>query len=74
MTDYSNKVAPEGQVYVCGVCGKTSQDEFGYQSISPGWDESCMLHAVLCYENKLPTNNWKAVPKLPAPPDTEVEK
>jgi hypothetical protein len=45
-----NQVAPEGQVYVCGACGKRSRDKYGDQKISYGWDVSCMLHAVLCYD------------------------
>lgn len=47
--------APEGQVWVCGACGKTSRTRYGFDATnvrvaSPGWDESCMLNAVLCYE------------------------
>ena len=45
-----NEVAPEGQVFVCGACGKRSKDRYGDQAISYGWDESCMMWAVLCYE------------------------
>ena len=58
-----NKVAPEGQVYVCSACGKQSQDQYGDQAISFGWDESCMLHAVLCYVDKDPDGHWVAVDK-----------
>lgn len=48
-TEIGNHTAPEGQVWVCGACGKRSQDRYGFQNISYGWDESCMLNAVLCY-------------------------
>lgn len=48
-----NKVAPEGQVWVCGACGKRSRDRYGYQPIDRGWDESCFLNAVLCHEDSL---------------------
>ena len=58
--DIGNKVAPEGQVYVCGACGKQSRDLYGFQKISSGWDESCMLNAVLCYEQK-EGETWQAV-------------
>lgn len=46
-----NEVAPAGQIFVCGACGKRSRDRFGMQAISRGWDVSCMLHAVLCYDD-----------------------
>lgn len=45
-----NQTAPEGQVFVCAACGKRSRDLYGLQSIDKGWDESCMLNAVLCYD------------------------
>jgi len=47
------KIAPHGAVYVCGACGKRSRDLYGYQAISPGWDESCSLNAFLCDEESL---------------------
>lgn len=48
-------LAPEGQVWICGACAKTSRSKGGYDargnSVADGWwDESCMLNAVLCYE------------------------
>lgn len=48
-----NKIAPEGQVFICGACGKRSKDRYGNQEIDRGWDESCMLHSVLCYEDSI---------------------
>lgn len=46
----NNKIAPEGYIFVCAACGKKSKDIFGHQKIDKGWDESCMLSAVLCHE------------------------
>jgi hypothetical protein len=43
----ANEFAPEGQVYQCQACGKLSRDLYGEQALNRGWDESCMLNAVL---------------------------
>ena len=43
-----NRIADPGYVFVCGACGKTSQDQYGYLNHSYGWDESCILNAVVC--------------------------
>ena len=49
MTD--NRFAPEGAVWVCAACGKTAKDQYGIEGEhSRGWDESCMLNAVLCHD------------------------
>ena len=53
-----NKNADPGTVWVCGACGKRSSDLYGNRPIDPGWDESCMLNAVLCYDDGPP---WEAV-------------
>jgi len=48
--------APQGQVWVCGACGKTSNNR------TTVGDESCFLNAVLCYAQRdLESGNWKAV-------------
>lgn len=47
----AEEIAPEGKIWVCGACGKTSRGDYGTGS-DYGWDESCMLNAVLCYEEK----------------------
>jgi hypothetical protein len=57
--------APSGQIYVCGACGKTSSTRYGFdknerQVADPGWDESCMLHAVLCSTEKV-DGKWQAI-------------
>lgn len=47
MTD--DRFAPNDGIWVCGACGKTAIDRYGMEGIhSSGWDESCMLNAVLC--------------------------
>ena len=38
---------PNDCLWVCLACGKTSQDRFGCEGATRGWDESCMLNAVL---------------------------
>lgn len=39
-------VAPDGYVWVCAACGKTSPERTGRGS-QYGWDVSCFLNAVL---------------------------
>ena len=56
-----NQIAPEGQVFVCGACGKRSRDRYGDQKIDRGWDESCMLNSFLCYEDKLELREGRVV-------------
>lgn len=48
----SEPIAPEGKIYVCGACGKTSRGLYGSGG-DYGWDESCMLNALLCNETGL---------------------
>lgn len=49
----SNIVAPEGQVWVCFACGKRSRDRHGEAPLDSGWDVSCTINCVLCYEDKI---------------------
>lgn len=56
-----NVVAGEGQVWVCGACGKCSRDKYGEQPIDRGWDESCMLNSTLCDESTLVFRNGRVV-------------
>lgn len=51
--------APEGQIWVCDGCGKTSKNR---AEGTRGWDESCFMNAVLCYEAKV-DGEWRAVPE-----------
>lgn len=46
----SENIAPEGKIWVCAACGRTTKDKYGGER---GWDESCMLNAVLCDEAKV---------------------
>jgi hypothetical protein len=43
--------APDGQVFVCGACGRLSKSLYGDAQSS--WDESCMMNAVLCHESSV---------------------
>jgi len=56
-------LAPDGQIWRCHACGKRSRTRYGFVDdgtgrgcdrlsdgspvADPGWDESCMLNAVL---------------------------
>lgn len=42
--------APARQVWVCGACGKRSTNKAGEGKHSYGWDVSCFMNAVLCYD------------------------
>jgi hypothetical protein len=53
--------APVGTVWVCGACGKQASNRYD-GGISYGWDESCMLNAVLCKAKlSVDTDPWEAV-------------
>jgi hypothetical protein len=44
--------APQGAVWVCPACGKTSDDKFGEgKNVMHGWDVSCSMHAILCKDD-----------------------
>lgn len=53
MNSEMNPVALSGQIFVCIHCGKRSRDLFGKQKIDKGWDISCIMNAVQCYEDGL---------------------
>jgi len=42
------KPCASAHIYVCGACGKTSRTRAPSPVSDRGWDESCMLNAVLC--------------------------
>lgn len=50
---------PQGTIFICAACGKRSRTRFGFdgQNLrvgpSQGWDESCMLNAVLVQEDSI---------------------
>lgn len=63
-------LAPQGCIYVCSACGKTSPTRAGFDPDTgrnfpeaKGWDESCMMNAVLCKSEKDADGDWVAVPK-----------
>lgn len=70
-------LAPKGQIWVCGACGKTSRTRSGDTmrsdgqvvpdggKVSQGWDASCFLNAVLCQEEKDERGYWVAVNPQP---------
>jgi hypothetical protein len=62
-----DNIAPAGRIWVCGACGKTAPDKYRGER---GWDESCMLNAVLCFSEKQVFDGfpqWVAVPKEDTP-------
>lgn len=72
MSEATDRIAPEGAIWVCGACGKTAKDRYGIEGEkSRGWDESCMLNAVLCHEEKGFTRggmySWKPFERGPTP-------
>lgn len=63
MTGYD--LAPDSQVWVCAACGKTSRSRYGFdvngdRVASGGWDESCMMNAVLCHAPR-GLDGWKPI-------------
>jgi hypothetical protein len=56
----SNRKAPDGAIFVCPACGKTSYWQYGFDEKgiadpkrSSGWDESCSMWGTLCSEASL---------------------
>ncbi|MHA1839909.1 MAG: hypothetical protein ACTSYO_08165 [Candidatus Ranarchaeia archaeon] len=49
----SNETAPNGAIFVCAACGKTQDELYPKDDVLGGWDESCMLNAVLCKKDSL---------------------
>lgn len=56
----SEPFAPEGKIYVCTACGKTARGLYGTKA-DYGWDESCMLNAVLANESDLVRENGRVI-------------
>lgn len=40
------------KIYVCMACGKRSNDKLGDKPIDRGWDVSCSINSVECYEDE----------------------
>jgi len=59
--------APEGQIFVCHACGKTSPTLYDIDGAADrGWDESCMMNAILCYAEGLERGDDGRVTKAKA--------
>jgi hypothetical protein len=55
-------LAPEGHIWVCLACGKTSKTRYGFdeknRTVSMrGWDASCVLNSRLIPEDKIVERN-----------------
>lgn len=60
MKEKLQDIAPYGQVWVCGACGKYSSNRY-----SVG-DVSCFVNAVLCYDDEtLKIENGRVVSARP---------
>lgn len=44
---YTQQQASENTIWVCRACGKTTKDRYNGPR---GWDGSCVLNSVLCYD------------------------
>jgi hypothetical protein len=51
MVEAKDRIAPEGKIWVCCACGKTSRDKYGDPGTS--WDAACVLNSQLFDEDKL---------------------
>lgn len=50
----AERMAPEGQIWVCFACGKMAEDHYGIDGWhSAGWDESCVLNSQLVEKSRL---------------------
>lgn len=59
--------APNGQIFVCGACGKLSKTLLPNVMNAEDydrWDESCMFNAVLCFDTDK-GGPYEAVPGYP---------
>lgn len=63
--------APEGTIWVCAACGKTSSNRVKGRN-GEMWNESCFLHAVLCVTASLTYRDGRVVDAAAAQPDTTV--
>ncbi len=56
MSEAKDTIAPKGQIWVCPGCGRKGEDRYALG------DTSCVIHAVLCYEQPRPDGTYDAVP------------
>ena len=47
-----DRIAPDGKIWVCMACGKTSHDLYGDPE-NKWWDASCVLNSSLVDKDKL---------------------
>lgn len=59
--DDGTTICPEYTIWLCGACGKLSPTKHGFDKsnnqLNTGWDESCMLHAVLVHKPSIVRND-----------------
>jgi len=61
----TDRMAPDGFLWVCRACGKTATDRYGIEgAYSPGWDESCILNSDLFAKVRLTYGPDKRVMKV----------
>lgn len=65
-TRTEHPVAPAGQVFICGACGKRSRDIYGDQAIDRGWDESCFINSHLMDEDEAQKLHTEMHPDRPS--------
>ena len=46
MSEKLEEMAPEGQVWVCGACGKYNKNRYAVG------DVSCYINSILCYDDE----------------------
>lgn len=66
---FKDQIAPEGFIYVCHACGKTSKDRYGYNKKYPGetsygWDASCYMYSKMYKKSQLEYDEFKKVSKI----------
>jgi hypothetical protein len=50
----SDRIAPEGKIWVCLACGKVAEDKYGCEGfVTKGWDVSCSLNSGLVDRHRL---------------------
>ena len=59
---------PRKKIWICGACGRTGASRWTVG------DESCGLHAVLCWEDSIERNDAGRIVAALAVPDSEMTK
>ena len=72
MVDSSDRIAPEGQIWVCCACGKMSKDRNGPSFTHRMWDASCTLNSALFYTESLKLNKDGYVTEGTIVPEQEI--